>query len=70
LWQDDLHLLDVALTYVSAQENWEVSLFGKNVTDERYLVSGSANGLSQGRATAQVGRPDEWGLSFAYRFGE
>jgi iron complex outermembrane receptor protein len=67
--QGALHLVDVALTYVSPQENWELSAFGKNVTDERYLVSGSANGLSQGRATAQVGRPDEWGLSFTYRFG-
>ena len=70
LHQDALHLVDVALTYVSPRENWEVSLFGKNVTDERYLVSGSANGLSQGRAVAQVGRPDEWGLSFTYHFGE
>jgi len=70
LRQGPLNLVDLSLTYVSPQEDWELSLFGKNVTDERYLVSGSANALSQGRAVAQVGRPDEWGVSFTYNFGK
>jgi iron complex outermembrane receptor protein len=70
LMQDSYSLVDAYVTYVGAEENWEVSLFGKNLTDERYIVSGFANGLTQGRATANLGRPREWGLSLIYRFGE
>jgi outer membrane receptor protein involved in Fe transport len=55
---------------VSARGSWELSLFGKNLTDETYIVSGFANGLTQGRVSANLGRPREWGLSFRYRFGE
>ncbi len=70
LRQDSYSLVDAYITYVGAQDNWEVSLFGKNLTDESYIVSGFANGLTQGRVSANLGRPREWGLSFKYRFGE
>lgn len=70
LQQDSYSLIDAHITYVSARNNWELSLFGKNLTDERYIVSGFANGLTQGRVTANLGRPREWGLSLKYRFGE
>jgi iron complex outermembrane receptor protein len=69
LRQPGFHLLDLAMTYVSADCRWEVSAFGKNVADERYMTSGFANALAQGRAVATVGRPAEWGLSFAWHFG-
>ena len=70
LRQDSYSLIDAYITYVSVQNNWEVSLFGKNLTDETYIVSGFANGLTQGRVTANLGRPREWGLSLVYRFGK
>lgn len=70
LHQDGYSLFDAYITYVSARDDWEVSLFGKNLSDERYIVSGFANGLTQGRVSANLGRPREWGLSFKYRFGE
>jgi iron complex outermembrane receptor protein len=70
LRQDSYSLVDAYLTYVSARGSWELSLFGKNLTDETYIVSGFANGLTQGRVSANLGRPREWGLSFKYRFGD
>lgn len=70
LRQDAYSLIDLFLTYVSSDSHWELSAFGKNVTDERYIVSGFANGLTQGRGAANLGRPDEWGLSVLYRFGQ
>jgi iron complex outermembrane receptor protein len=70
LTQEGFSLLDLGMTWISPQDVWEVSVFGKNVTDERYVVSGHANGLTQGWATAIVGRPAEWGLSVSYNFGE
>lgn len=68
LRENGYHLVDLAVTYVSADNTWEISAFGKNVTDERYLVSGFANALSAGWALNILGRPAEWGLSFRYRF--
>jgi iron complex outermembrane receptor protein len=68
--QDGYHLLNLSLTWISADGAWELSAFGKNVTDERYLVSGFANALTQGWASGVVGQPAEWGLSLAYNFGD
>jgi iron complex outermembrane receptor protein len=70
LTQDSYSLVDAYITYLPQQSNWELSLFGKNLSDERYIVSGFANGLSQGPATTHLGRPREWGLSLKYRFGD
>jgi iron complex outermembrane receptor protein len=70
LRQDGYHLLDLAMIYRSADDTWEVSVFGKNITDERYIVSGYANALTYGTAFATLGRPAEWGVSFAYHFGQ
>ena len=70
LRQDEYHLLGLAVTYVNADAKWEISAFGKNITDQHYIVSGFANGLTQGYATASLGRPAEWGLSVLYHFGD
>ena len=59
LRQDSFSLVDAFITYVSAQGNWEASLFGKNLTDEIYIVPGFADGLTQGRTSAHIGRPRE-----------
>jgi len=69
LHQDSYSLIDAHITFVRAGDAWEVSVFGKNLSDERYITSGFANGLTQGRVTANPGRPREWGLSFKYVFG-
>jgi iron complex outermembrane receptor protein len=70
LRQPGYGLLDLTLTFVPADARWELSAFGKNVTDERYIVSGYASALTFGTASASPGRPAEWGISFAYHFGE
>ena len=70
LRQDGYHLLDLGLTWISADAHWELSAFGKNVTDERYIVAGFGNGLTQGYATGVLGRPAEWGVSVVYRYGD
>ncbi len=70
LRQDGYSLVDAYLTYVTSQGNWEAALFATNLTDEKYITSGFANGLTQGRISANVARPRQWGLSLAYRFGE
>src|SRR5690606_37888510 len=70
LRQPGYHLLDLSLTYLSAGGKWEVTVFGKNVTDERYITAGFANILLGGWAVATLGRPGEWGATVAYHFGD
>lgn len=70
LTQGGYGLLDLSLTYATATDALEITAFGKNVTDKIYIVSGYANGLTEGHATAIIGAPAEWGLSLAYHFGD
>ena len=70
LKQDSYTLVDAYLTYITPQGSWEAALFGTNLTDEEYITSGFANGLTQGRITANIARPRQWGASLTYRFGQ
>jgi iron complex outermembrane receptor protein len=70
LRQDAYSLVNAYLTYIAPQGSWEAALFATNLTDEEYITSGFANGLTQGRISANIGRPRQWGLSLMYRFGE
>jgi hypothetical protein len=54
------------VTYVPAAGNWQASVFGQNITDEKILESCSA-----GRAAwyYRHERPAYWGVEFVSRFG-
>jgi iron complex outermembrane receptor protein len=55
------------LTYAPAGGDWDVSLFGYNITDERYFTGcGSARA---GTFTYHWGQPETWGVEFSARFG-
>jgi len=69
LTQGAYGLLDLSPTYVSPSGKVDVCAFGRNVADKVYIVSGYANGLTQGHATAIIGQPAEWGICGAYHFG-
>ena len=60
-------LLNARLIYAFAGDALQVSLFGTNLTDELYFVSGNASGAF-GLAEASYGRPREYGVSLTYRF--
>ena len=49
---------------------WVFTLFGDNLTDERYIVSGGSNKPDFGLAYATYARPRTWGLSARYGFGD
>jgi iron complex outermembrane receptor protein len=55
------------VTYVPEADNWQASLFGSNITDERYN-EWCGNGRS-GTFYHRYGRPDTWGLEFQYNWG-
>lgn len=64
--QESYGLFDASLRYLSPDEDWEVSLWGKNLSDKVYrtaAISVRDTGFSK------IGAPTTWGMTFKYRFG-
>jgi iron complex outermembrane receptor protein len=70
VWQSAHGLLFAAAKFAGKDERWAVTLFGDNLTDERYIVSGGSNKPDFGVAYATYARPRTWGLSVRYNFGQ
>lgn len=66
--QGDLWLLSANLTIVPDRCGCEISIFGENLTDQQYIVSGGGASAESGFAEAIMARPREWGLRVGYRF--
>jgi iron complex outermembrane receptor protein len=67
-FQDAYTLVNARATWTSPDENWEVSLFGTNLTDKEYFNGMlSLVGLLQ-RQQGNIAAPREWGLSMKRRF--
>lgn len=60
-------LLRARVTYDDPAGRWSVAVFGTNLTEERYLLTGYA-GAGQAIPTAQYGPPAEWGLTVSVTF--
>ncbi len=84
-WRDDMYkdaintpevmqpahgLLYAAAEITSDDARWTLTLFGDNLTDERYIASGGSNKPDFGLAFASYARPRTWGLSVRYNFGQ
>lgn len=59
--QDAYDLLNASLTYNNRSDNWRVSLVGKNLTDQQYLLNAKSNG-SQGFVSGTYARPRQWSI--------
>ena len=65
---DEKKLLDLRLSWRSPMEQWELSLWGKNLTDETYQLHRIA-GPSGGVETASIyGMPRHYGATISYQF--
>lgn len=60
-------IYDARLVYEPENGSWKVSLWGKNLNDERVIVSGDAN-PAIGFIEANFNRPREYGVTFSKRF--
>ena len=57
-------------SYLTQNENWEFSVFVKNLADERYESSGFDLSTFCGCSETGFGNPRWWGASARYRFGD
>lgn len=55
--------INASASYVSQDERYQITLGGTNLTDERYITTGSANG-ALASTSASYNAPTEWYLSF------
>jgi len=56
------------LQYESPAKSWELTLFGTNITDRRYIINGFNGMTSFGIADATYAAPREWGATLRRRF--
>jgi len=69
LKQDSYHMLNMAATFESDDGQWQVTLAGRNLLDETYLITGNSGYETASSYLEQVyGRPREWSLSVQYNF--
>jgi len=66
-YQDSYARFRARLTYEPPEANWEVALYGYNITDERYFTD-----CDQSRSAYDYtyGAPEWWGLEFTARWGD
>ncbi len=60
-------IVNLRMAYSPANANWNLAVFGTNLTDERLINSGFFHGI-WGFDFATVGRPREAGVSFNFKF--
>jgi iron complex outermembrane recepter protein len=66
--QDGYTLLNGRITWLSQDNNWEVALYGNNLSDEGYFNGKLSLVGFFGREQGNPGMPRTWGLSFKRNF--
>lgn len=65
--ENGYYVVNGRLTYTLPGEKLQFAVFGSNLTNSLYLVSGNVSSAF-GLAEASYGRPREWGISATFRF--
>jgi len=68
LFQDDYDLINASVTWLSADQHWQIRLSGTNLTDEQYFTAGFADLPVSGIAEVVLARPREWSLQLQYKY--
>lgn len=66
--QESWKVLNMRATYISADDGWHVSAFGKNLNDEEYITNLFAEAVFfGGPIMASVAPPRTWGVEVGYQ---
>ncbi len=68
LHQGSYDLVNASITFEDLAGNWQLTLSGKNLSNERYIQAGFASEDFQSIAEANFGRPREWALTVKRQF--
>jgi iron complex outermembrane receptor protein len=67
LSQPHFDIANAYASFMTMDERWEVSLFGLNLTDSRYRISGNSS-IGMGLAESTFSAPREFGAAVRLRF--
>jgi iron complex outermembrane receptor protein len=67
LAQPGFDIVNAYTSFATNDDHWEIALFGTNLTDERYRISGNSS-VGFGLAESTFAPPREWGATLKYRF--
>ena len=65
---ENYSVFNAGLTFVHESEQWEISVQGRNITDELYWVEGGNSPTASGYVQKLLMPPAEWSASCRYRF--
>ncbi|MDJ0699854.1 MAG: TonB-dependent receptor [Woeseiaceae bacterium] len=65
---DERNIVNASVTWNSADDQWFASIFGKNLTDDRYKTAAQAVGVLW--TFANYGPPRTYGVQVGYRFAD
>ncbi|WFL77736.1 TonB-dependent receptor [Altererythrobacter arenosus] len=68
LEQPGYGLLNLRLAVAPTGSDWELSVFGTNLTDKLYIANGLTQRDTLGTTDVSYGRPREWGVAIDARF--
>jgi iron complex outermembrane recepter protein len=66
--EGDYDNVNARITYLNTSENWRVSLYGQNLTDEKYIYLINKGGAEMGSPSTRRANPRLYGLDVSYRF--
>ena len=67
LAQEAFDLFNAYAAFITSNRHWEIAVFGTNLSDERYRLSGNSS-VGFGLAESTFSPPREWGATLRYRF--
>jgi iron complex outermembrane receptor protein len=65
--QEAFDLFNAYAAFITSGGRWEIAVFGTNLSDERYRLSGNSS-AGFGLAESTFSPPREWGATLRYRF--
>lgn len=67
LVQPAFDIVNAYVAFETADSRWNIALYGTNLTDERYRISGNSS-LGFGLAESTFAAPREWAIAVRYNF--
>jgi iron complex outermembrane receptor protein len=68
LHQDSFGLVNARVAFDTLEGGWQFSVYGTNLSDERYVTGGVGGAGAVGLDEVQYGRPREYGVTVRYSF--
>ncbi len=66
--QPALNLVDARASFTTDDKQWEIALYGKNLTDKLYYATILESAVEIGRPFGILAAPRTWGVQLAYHF--